>query len=43
MLGIGYPDETKHIRDHHLNPTLEGLEGFTYPTNSKNICIEEIK
>ena len=43
ILGIGYPDETKHRRDHHLNPTLEGLEDFTFNTFSKTIQVEEWK
>tara|TARA_B100001057_G_C22618905_1_gene859651 strand:- start:275 stop:919 length:645 start_codon:yes stop_codon:yes gene_type:complete len=43
MLGIGYPDETKNRRDHHLNPTLEGLENFRFFTLDKNIQVEEWK
>tara|TARA_B100001094_G_scaffold328739_1_gene389842 strand:- start:875 stop:1519 length:645 start_codon:yes stop_codon:yes gene_type:complete len=43
MLGIGYPDETKHRRDHHLNPTLEGLEDFRFNSLSKEVHVEEWK
>tara|TARA_B100001109_G_C18786515_1_gene437960 strand:- start:316 stop:945 length:630 start_codon:yes stop_codon:yes gene_type:complete len=37
MLGIGYPDESKHRRDHHLNPD------FRFPTLSKTVQVEEWK
>jgi len=43
MLGIGYPDETKHRRDHHLNPTLEGVEDFKFSTFDKQVHVEEWK
>ena len=43
MLGIGYPDETKHRRDHHLNPTLEGLKDFKFNSLSKEVHVEEWK
>jgi len=43
MLGIGYPDETKHRRDHHLNPTLEGLKDYRYNSLSKQVHVEEWK
>ena len=43
MLGIGYPDETRHTRDHHLNPTLEGLVDFRFDTFSKTVQVEEWK
>ena len=43
MLGIGYPDETKHRRDHHFNPTLEGLKDYRYSSLSKQVHVEEWK
>ena len=43
MLGIGYPDETRHSRDHHLNPTLEELVDFRFHTFSKTVQVEEWK
>jgi len=43
MLGIGYPDDSKHRRNHHLNPTLEGLKDFKFNSLSKEVHVEEWK
>jgi nitroreductase len=34
LMGVGYPDENKPRREHHLNSQL------TFPTKSKNISVE---